>query len=152
MNKRTAILSRDGWQCRVCGSGDNLEMHHINRRPEEASDHFLNLVTLCRSCHAKLEQRGAAYQRYRIWESPHGPDQVGVPENMEPWEDYEPSGETQNNMDSTTIDIKDEVYRRLKVLNSYRNDSSFSETVEYLVDKEDVNWTVIEDELGEIEQ
>lgn len=64
-NRRNSILERDGFQCRNCGSGKDLEVHHIVTREEcewldwespEATksiyDHPDNQITLCRVCHS----------------------------------------------------------------------------------------------------
>ena len=56
---REQVLDRDGHQCMVCsrtgpGSGGiaNLEVHHIDRDPEDMDVHDPdNLITLCRACH-----------------------------------------------------------------------------------------------------
>lgn len=59
--KREKILQRDGYKCRICGSTDNLQVHHkqyhfnkvTNRKclPWEYDDKYL--VTLCDSCHSR---------------------------------------------------------------------------------------------------
>jgi 5-methylcytosine-specific restriction endonuclease McrA len=56
---RTRIIRRDGYKCRNCGSGFNLEVHHRQyhilykigafRKPWEYDER--NLVTLCTACH-----------------------------------------------------------------------------------------------------
>lgn len=48
------VLERDGKQCAVCGSKDNLCIHHIDGYdPEKPGNNDANkLITLCRSCHA----------------------------------------------------------------------------------------------------
>lgn len=48
--KRQMVLERDNFRCRKCGTGKNLDVHHITY------DHLGNeplddLVTLCRDCH-----------------------------------------------------------------------------------------------------
>jgi len=47
------VLERDGYCCSDCASFVNLEVHHIIFKSAGGSDTDLNLVTLCRSCHAK---------------------------------------------------------------------------------------------------
>ena len=45
--KRDRILERDGWKCRKCGSGINLNVHHI-RYPEVLGEEpDSDLITLC---------------------------------------------------------------------------------------------------------
>ena len=44
----------DGYQCQICGTAKNLDVHHVSYehlgQPEEIND----LVTLCRKCHFKI--------------------------------------------------------------------------------------------------
>lgn len=56
---RTKRLESDDRECRVCSSGECLEVHHIKpvrsfEEPERA--HYQeNLITLCQTCHSKWE-------------------------------------------------------------------------------------------------
>ncbi len=45
------VVERDNWRCQVCGSMQNLEVHHIQFRSHSGPDTERNLVTLCNSCH-----------------------------------------------------------------------------------------------------
>ena len=58
---RKRIFERDEYRCRNCGSDGNgqLHIHHIRKRREGGADTDDNLITLCASCHAKAEPRGA---------------------------------------------------------------------------------------------
>jgi len=54
--KKYDILKRDEYKCQMCGSERQLIIHHLDEtgnldNPNNADD---NLITLCRSCHAKL--------------------------------------------------------------------------------------------------
>lgn len=52
------ILKRDGYKCVICGSRDNLHVHHIvpvSVRPDH-SEH--NLITLCIRCHDRQAGQG----------------------------------------------------------------------------------------------
>ena len=53
---RRERLRLDGYKCVLCGTGINLQVHHISyehlRQPEEIDD----LVTLCRSCHSHVHK------------------------------------------------------------------------------------------------
>ena len=53
---RNEVLRRDGWQCQVCGSRQNLQVHHKQLRSQQGSDDDLNLITLCARCHEGLHQ------------------------------------------------------------------------------------------------
>ncbi len=58
--RRNQILKRDGYQCVVCKSSENLEVHHRQyhyiidagcyRNPWDYPDYLL--ITLCKTCHA----------------------------------------------------------------------------------------------------
>ena len=45
------ILDRDNWRCQVCGSMQNLQVHHLKYRSHSGSDAEQNLITLCAVCH-----------------------------------------------------------------------------------------------------
>lgn len=54
LNKRQAILARDGYKCRCCGKTNvKFHLHHFESRMY-GGDSYDNLFTLCESCHAKL--------------------------------------------------------------------------------------------------
>ena len=50
---RIRTLQRDGWKCQSCGSGINLQVHHLRFRGRLGSDVADNLITLCADCHSK---------------------------------------------------------------------------------------------------
>lgn len=52
---RQAILERDGWKCRCCGSLCRLEIDHVKpvRTHPELSFTPANLQALCGPCHTK---------------------------------------------------------------------------------------------------
>lgn len=68
---RERVLDRDGHQCRLCGSagGDGvgtnktLHVHHINYCKHD-SMRMANLITLCRSCHARTNVDRDYWQRF----------------------------------------------------------------------------------------
>lgn len=51
---RPAILRRDGYRCRKCGSRNNLHIHHIKWRSRGGSNRAENLTTLCKPCHERI--------------------------------------------------------------------------------------------------
>ena len=51
---RNQVLRRDGWRCQVCGSRENLHVHHKQLRSQQGEDEESNLITLCASCHGKV--------------------------------------------------------------------------------------------------
>jgi 5-methylcytosine-specific restriction endonuclease McrA len=54
---RKQVLRRDGWQCQICGSRQNLQVHHKLLRSQQGSDDELNLIALCAQCHEALHRR-----------------------------------------------------------------------------------------------
>jgi 5-methylcytosine-specific restriction endonuclease McrA len=54
---RRQVLRRDGWRCQVCGSRQNLHVHHKQHRSQQGDDDDLNLITLCARCHEHLHRR-----------------------------------------------------------------------------------------------
>lgn len=54
--KRSEILKRDQYQCRLCGSKHNLQVHHIKYSSGKKAWEYpnLDLITLCEECHQKV--------------------------------------------------------------------------------------------------
>ena len=50
------IMKRDSWRCQICGSGQNLQVHHKQLRSQQGSDDDSNLITLCAGCHERLHR------------------------------------------------------------------------------------------------
>lgn len=48
-NKKLKIKIRDNNKCQLCGSEENLEVHHIDYIKKNCDEN--NLITLCRKCH-----------------------------------------------------------------------------------------------------
>ncbi|MFA4974048.1 MAG: HNH endonuclease [bacterium] len=53
---REYALLRDRYTCQVCGSGEDLTLHHLKTREEGGSDDAGNLITVCRSCHVVIHK------------------------------------------------------------------------------------------------
>ena len=53
------VLERDGWRCQVCGSMQNLQVHHLKFRSHSGSDEEQNLITLCAECHGRMHRKAA---------------------------------------------------------------------------------------------
>jgi len=51
---RQQVLRRDGWRCQACGAMSNLEVHHRQFLSHSGDDSELNLITLCKACHANV--------------------------------------------------------------------------------------------------
>ena len=63
------IRNRDNHNCQLCGvleteSGRDLDVHHIDSNPK--NDDWLNLISLCRHCHANLQVDRNYWQVYFI--------------------------------------------------------------------------------------
>lgn len=52
---RHLVLKRDRYHCVACGSGEDLQVHHIFPKRLGGTPIDINLVTLCRSCHTEWE-------------------------------------------------------------------------------------------------
>jgi 5-methylcytosine-specific restriction endonuclease McrA len=53
------VLERDGWRCQVCGSMQNLQVHHLKFRSQSGGDEEQNLITLCAECHEQAHRKAA---------------------------------------------------------------------------------------------
>ena len=51
------VLERDGWRCQVCGSMQNLQVHHLKFRSQSGGDVEQNLITLCAECHERMHRK-----------------------------------------------------------------------------------------------
>ena len=51
---RKAIYRREGYECAVCGSTRQLEIHHVVKRSRGGSNEPMNLVCLCHLCHCAV--------------------------------------------------------------------------------------------------
>ena len=59
--KRGVVLERDKHQCTICGTSENLVVHHIdgkgrNVKREERNNILENLITACRACHRGIHR------------------------------------------------------------------------------------------------
>lgn len=66
--KRHTILERDNHKCCLCGSTDNLQVHHTQYRKGKKAWEYPNstLVTLCKECHQKVhsDKNNELYPQY----------------------------------------------------------------------------------------
>ncbi len=51
------VLERDGWRCQMCGSMQNLQVHHLKLRSQAGGDEEHNLITLCAQCHEQAHRK-----------------------------------------------------------------------------------------------
>lgn len=61
---RPYIIERDDRRCKLCGTSDQLHVHHIETRGSGGTDEYLNLITLCGNCHRTKAHgfEGAAFK------------------------------------------------------------------------------------------
>ena len=60
---RKMVVKLDGGACRVCGTRDNLHVHHIRYRGQPGgTDEVDNLITLCLEHHALVHTDKKLYQ------------------------------------------------------------------------------------------
>jgi 5-methylcytosine-specific restriction protein A len=78
--RRLEALARDNNKCTMCGTTEDLQIHHIKHNAGIGIDHSLdNLQTLCRICHSKITRSNSA-------DSPNRPhvikDEEPTPEEL----------------------------------------------------------------------
>ena len=62
-NKRLAL---DNYECAICRSPYDLQVHHLIYPALLGTEHISHLVTLCKNCHAVIEGRKKRSSKYRI--------------------------------------------------------------------------------------
>jgi hypothetical protein len=55
---RAKVLERDEYMCRICGSEENLEVHHMLALTYGGKSTLKNLITLCADCHYYAPEDG----------------------------------------------------------------------------------------------
>jgi hypothetical protein len=55
---RAKVIERDGCMCRICGSEENLEVHHMLALTFGGKSTLKNLITLCEDCHFYAPEDG----------------------------------------------------------------------------------------------
>jgi hypothetical protein len=55
---RAKVLERDGYMCRICGSDENLEVHHMLALTFGGKSTMKNMITLCADCHNYAPEDG----------------------------------------------------------------------------------------------
>jgi len=62
---RSKVLERDGCMCRICGSTENLEVHHMLALTFGGKSTMKNMITLCADCHFYAPEDGVeSNERY----------------------------------------------------------------------------------------
>lgn len=74
--ERKAVYKREGYECAVCGSTRQLEIHHIIKRSRGGKNDLPNLVCLCHRCHCLLHGDRPMPDSYRRELGPLRPEDV----------------------------------------------------------------------------
>ena len=53
---RNQVLERDRWRCQLCGTSNDLHVHHVKSRSRLGRDTMRNLITLCVKCHETVHR------------------------------------------------------------------------------------------------
>ena len=64
--KRRARLKHDGYRCQMCGSGKQVEVHHICYDHLRKGAEIDDLVTLCHDCHRKVHEYDMKQKVYEV--------------------------------------------------------------------------------------
>lgn len=67
------VYRRDGFKCVYCGSGANLTLDHVLPRSRGGDNSWENLVTCCRKCNAKKDDRTPEEARMKMRHKPFVP-------------------------------------------------------------------------------
>jgi 5-methylcytosine-specific restriction endonuclease McrA len=54
--RRAEVIDRDGGRCVLCSAPDALTVHHVKPWCLSRDDRPQNLVTLCETCHVRIER------------------------------------------------------------------------------------------------
>lgn len=65
------ILERDNYQCQVCGTTHDLEIHHVVFRSQSGSDEPDNRATICHRCHMAVHDRELWIELIAVAEGVH---------------------------------------------------------------------------------
>lgn len=57
-NFKSACKTRDGFKCSVCGTSENLQVHHLKPKATGGTDRLSNLMTLCQTHHREHHNNG----------------------------------------------------------------------------------------------
>lgn len=69
--KRTLVHKKYNYQCALCSSNQELEVHHLSGYDKIPNEPTHCLVTLCRSCHQKqhdIHGYPSTYLEYMKWD------------------------------------------------------------------------------------
>jgi 5-methylcytosine-specific restriction endonuclease McrA len=61
--RRSVILNRDNFKCRICQTADATDVHHISYR-NLCSESDLELISVCRECHELIHDRSFNLEKF----------------------------------------------------------------------------------------
>lgn len=61
-----AVFERDKGKCQLCGSTQELELHHINGRGKDLTNNIDNCIMLCRHCHHEVVHKNQKEYRPKL--------------------------------------------------------------------------------------
>lgn len=62
MSYRELCLNEKGEECYICGSGGEVQVHHIDG--DRANNDLENLIPVCKSCHGKIHNNVDDYEEW----------------------------------------------------------------------------------------
>ena len=57
------VIKRDNYRCKLCGTTESLQLHHIDGRGKELTNDINNCVILCMHCHLEVVHKNQ--KKYR---------------------------------------------------------------------------------------
>lgn len=57
------VIERDNYICRLCGTNQNLQLHHIHGRGKDLTNNINNCIMLCQHCHLEVVHKNQ--KKYR---------------------------------------------------------------------------------------
>ena len=85
---RNRILLRDGYRCKMCGTGMNLRVHHIRYPVTIGVENDDDLVTLCDMCHASVHAGDIKAKEERREEQQRRQDTLSKWANQAKYQDF----------------------------------------------------------------
>ena len=61
-NLRKKVLERDKYMCQICGSNEELQVHHTEYNYKNDKEHLDKLITLCQNCHVFIHKMQEKYK------------------------------------------------------------------------------------------
>ena len=69
--RRLEALKRDKFKCQLCGSGKDVEVHHISYEHLHRAEEVDDLITLCKKCHREVHSGDLEKRQNPEWQRTH---------------------------------------------------------------------------------